>query len=216
MTDQTGGGNPGPIGGHGITVALIGAASAILVGLINGRVWPFDGQPSAPAETRAQGPAGYAPGLPLSDPGTAPGAGLQPATGDSPPSPVQTVRQFLQAVDPEFDAAKAINRKIYVYNRCDQAVSVRIVYEKLDRSIDGLGEQLSIEPGAMILPQSDDGKAATTFRRYALVNARTIDEAIRWTGRYPLTTEQGVMNFRAWQLEVDNDGDYRVTLDCKA
>ena len=95
-------------------------------------------------------------------------------------------------------------------------MTMRIVYEKLDKTIDGLGEMYAAEPEEMILPKSDDGTGAATFRHYVFINARTADNASRWTGRYPLTTDQGVINFRAWKLEVDGDGDYRVTLDCDA
>ncbi len=215
MTDETEGGNPGPIGKHGIAVALIGAASAVMVGMINGKVWPFSGSAPAPIETEAVGPGRTTLGPEPFGPATSP-AIVRTPENVGPPSPVQTARQFLQAVDPEFDPAIAINRKIYVHNRCAQPMSVRIVYEKLDKTIDGLGEQYTAEPQEMILPKSDDGTGAATFRRYAMINARTADNANRWTGSYPLTTDQGVINFRAWKLEVDGDGDYRVTLDCDA
>ena len=95
-------------------------------------------------------------------------------------------------------------------------MTVRIVYEKLGKTVDGLGESYSAEPQEIFLPKSDDGTGAATFRRYVFIHARSQDGTWRWTGKYPLTTEAGVINFRAWKLEVDGDGDYRVTLDCQA
>ena len=215
MADETGGGNPGPIGPHGIAVALIGAASAIMVGMINGKVWPFNGAEPAVVGPEVTGPGTTSFGPGPVGPGTSPVSGSTPETS-GPPSPAQTARQFLEAADPEFEPATAINRKIYVHNRCAQAMTVRIVYEKLNKTIDGLGESYSAEPQELFLPKSDDGTGAATYRRYVFIHARTADDAIRWSGRYPLTTDQGVINFRAWKLEVDGDGDYRVTLDCDA
>jgi hypothetical protein len=211
MTQDSGDSNPGPVGRHGITVALIGAFSAVLVGMINGRVWPFNGESPAPVQTGA--PLSLTPGdgAPVSGPRV-----QQPAGDALPPAPVQTARRFLDEVDPEFDPQVAVNRKIYVQNLCAQPISVRIVYEKLDKTIDGLGEQYAVEAQKIILPASDDGSPASTFRRHVLVHARSQDETVRWSGKYPLTTEAGVINFRPFRLEVDSDGDYRVKLSCEA
>lgn len=211
MADESGGGNPGPVGKGGIAIALIGAFSAVTVGMINGKVWPFNS--ADPVEDVVE--TGK-PGRIQLGPETVATETVPPPAIAGPPTPVQTVRQFLAAADPEFDPATAVNRKIYVHNRCPQPMAVRVVYEKLDKTIDGLGESYTAEAEKMILPQSDDGTGAATYRRYAFVNARTADGAMSWTGRYPLTTERGVMNFRAWKLELDGDGDYRVTLDCDA
>jgi hypothetical protein len=215
MTQDSGGENPGPVGRHGITVALIGAISAVLVGMMNGKVWPFNDETPTAVQTFA--PTGTPLSLVPGDGG--PGLGLRslnPAGDGTPPSPVQTVRRFLDEIDPEFDPQVAVNRKIYVQNLCGQTLQVRIVYEKLDKSVDGLGDLYTVEADKMLLPASDDGKPATTYRRYAFVNARTEDESVRWTGSYPLTTEAGVMNFRPLRLEVDSDGDYRIKLTCEA
>lgn len=152
MTQDSGDSNPGPVGRHGITVALIGAFSAVLVGMINGRVWPFDGESPAPVQTGA--PLSLAPGDGVPVPGP---RVQQPAGAVLPPTPVQTARRFLDEVDPEFDPQVAVNRKIYVQNLCVQPISVRIVYEKLDKTIDGLGEQYAVEAQKIILPASDDG-----------------------------------------------------------
>ncbi len=216
MSQDNGEGNPGPIGRHGVTVALIGAVSAVLVGMINGKVWPFDDSAPAPAATGALAPVGPPPSL-TPDSGAA-GLGprvAQAGPGEAAPSPVQTARRFLDEMDPEFDPQVAVNRKIYVQNLCGQPLMVRIVYEKIDKAIDGLGEQYTVEAEKIILPASDDGKPAATFRRYVLLFARSEDDSQRFTGRYPLTTEQGVLNFRPSRLEVDDDGDYRVKLICE-
>lgn len=215
MADESGGGNPEPVGKGGIAIALIGAFSAVTVGMINGKVWPFNS--ADPVEKAVEaGKSGRIPLGPEASPGGIGQGDLPSPETAGPPTPVQTVRQFLAAVDPEFDMATAVNRKIYIHNKCDQQMILRVVYEKLDKAIDGLGERYEIDAGKLTQPQSDEGVGAATYRRYAFVNARTADGVYAWTGRYPLTTEQGVMNFRAWKLELDGDGDYRVTLDCDA